>query len=85
METMLIIFPLVGSTSRTYDQSLAPVSILILYSVIYSGLVYSATSLLKLLGWTAFSAFQPHRLGHRKPHYKQIPQPQILVLEIFPL
>lgn len=49
--TMSMFFRMVGSLSRTLEQSMAPVAILILNFIIYAGFVIPKRFMLSWLGW----------------------------------
>ncbi|KAJ5658224.1 uncharacterized protein N7484_001873 [Penicillium longicatenatum] len=54
MVTMSMIFRSVGSISRTYDQSLAPVSIVIFNFIIYAGFVIPPSDQVPWLSWIRY-------------------------------
>lgn len=54
MVTMSMIFRSVGSISRTYDQSLAPVSIMIFNFIIYAGFVIPPKNQVPWLSWIRY-------------------------------
>ncbi|KAF2710378.1 ABC transporter protein [Pleomassaria siparia CBS 279.74] len=51
MLTMSMIFRMVGSLSRTYEQSMAPVAIMIFNFIIYAGFVIPPSYQVPWLGW----------------------------------
>lgn len=49
--TMSMVFRMIGSISRTHDQTTTPVSVAVLLCIIYTGFIVPAAYMVPWLGW----------------------------------